>query len=414
MKRILLSFVAIATIALTSFGQAPEAFKYQAVIRDGSSLILTNQAVGMQLMIRQGSVGGPAVYTETFAATTNGYGLVNLEIGTGTTSDDFTTIDWANDTYFMETAVDVTGGTSYIVMGTSQLMSVPYALHAKTAESIVGTGGSGILNFILPTLTTNVTDITSNGATLVGNISNTNGNQIMERGFVLSTLPNPTVNSYHKIFIGTGLGVFDTILSLSADNIHLLNSNTTYYVRAYALTENNISSYGNEVSFTTLSVGQPGPSGGIVFFDKGNNIGGWQFLESATSDQSGNAPWGCEGTSIPGTQYTVGSGVSNTVNIVSICSDPNSAASLCNDLVLGGQNDWFLPSRDELNLMYKNLELNGQGSFVPLYYWSSSETPNLAGLYAINLYFGNNNGNGGMGANEFKSTTSYVRAVRAF
>jgi archaellin len=135
MKKLILSLVAIATLSLSSFGQAPEAFKYQAVIRDGSSLILTNQAVGMQLMIRQGSAGGPAVYTETFAPTTNGYGLVNLEIGTGTTSDDFTTIDWANDTYFMETAVDVTGGVSYMVMGTSQLMSVPYALYAKTSGS---------------------------------------------------------------------------------------------------------------------------------------------------------------------------------------------------------------------------------------------------------------------------------------
>jgi hypothetical protein len=133
MKRILLSLVAIATLSLTSFGQAPEGFKYQAVVRDAGNLILNNQAVGMQLTIQQGSVGGTAVYTETFTPTTNGYGLVNLEIGSGTTTDDFTTIDWANGPFFMETAVDVTGGTSYAVMGTSQLMSVPYALYAKTS-----------------------------------------------------------------------------------------------------------------------------------------------------------------------------------------------------------------------------------------------------------------------------------------
>ena len=137
MKKLILSFVAVATIALTSLGQSPEGFKYQAVVRDAGNLVLNNQAVGMRLTIQQGSIGGTAVYTETFAITTNAFGLVNLEIGSGITSDDFTTIDWANGPYFMETAVDLAGGSSYTVMGTSQLMSVPYALHAKTADNVL-------------------------------------------------------------------------------------------------------------------------------------------------------------------------------------------------------------------------------------------------------------------------------------
>ncbi|MDA9121105.1 collagen-like protein [Flavobacteriales bacterium] len=136
MKRLILSLVAVATIALSSFGQAPEGFKYQAVIRDACNTILNNQAVGMRMTIQQGSIGGTTVYQETFSPTTNAYGLVNLEIGSGTVvSGDFTTIDWANGPYFIETAVDVTGGTSYTEMGTSQLMSVPYALYAKTSGS---------------------------------------------------------------------------------------------------------------------------------------------------------------------------------------------------------------------------------------------------------------------------------------
>jgi len=141
MKRILLSLVAIATLSLSSLAQAPEGFNYQAVVRDAGGLILNSQVVGMQLTIQQGSIGGTAVYTETFSSTTNGYGLVNLEIGTGTSIDDFSTIDWANGPYFMETAVDVTGGTSYSVMGTSQLMSVPYALYAKTSGNGEGPAG---------------------------------------------------------------------------------------------------------------------------------------------------------------------------------------------------------------------------------------------------------------------------------
>jgi hypothetical protein len=141
MKRILLSFIAIAIATLSSFGQSPEGFKYQAVIRDAGNLILTNQAVGMQLTIQQGSIGGTAVYTEAFSPTSNAFGLVNLEIGTGMSTDDFTIIDWANGPYFMETAVDITGGMTYEVMGTSQLMSVPYALYAKTSGNGEGPQG---------------------------------------------------------------------------------------------------------------------------------------------------------------------------------------------------------------------------------------------------------------------------------
>ena len=142
MKRILLALVTITTIALSSFGQAPEGFKYQAVVRDAGNFILTNQAVGMQMTIQQGAIGGTTVYQETFAPTTNNYGLVNLEIGNGTVvSGDFTTIDWSAGPYYIETAVDVNGGTSYDVMGTSQLMSVPYALYAKTSGNGQGPVG---------------------------------------------------------------------------------------------------------------------------------------------------------------------------------------------------------------------------------------------------------------------------------
>ena len=134
MKRILLLLVTIATLSLSSFAQAPEGFSYQAVIRNSANLTLDNQAVGMQLKIRESSITGTVVYTETFATSTNSYGLVSLEIGSGTSADDFSAIAWAtNGPFFIETAVDETGGTTYVVMGTSKLMSVAYALYAKTA-----------------------------------------------------------------------------------------------------------------------------------------------------------------------------------------------------------------------------------------------------------------------------------------
>ena len=137
MKNILLTITALLVFVFHSIAQAPEGFKYQAVIRDGANTVMSNQTISIRLSIQQGSVGGILVYSEAFTTPTNAYGLINLEIGTGTTSYDFTIIDWANGPYFMETAVDLSGGTTYSVMGTSQLMSVPYALHAKTADSVI-------------------------------------------------------------------------------------------------------------------------------------------------------------------------------------------------------------------------------------------------------------------------------------
>ncbi len=122
------------------FSQVPQKMSYQLVIRNASNSLVTNQPVGMQISIMQSTVTGVSVYIETQTPTTNANGLVSLEIGTGTVvSGDFTTIDWANDTYFIKTETDPTGGVSYTITGTSQLLSVPYALHAKTAESVTGT-----------------------------------------------------------------------------------------------------------------------------------------------------------------------------------------------------------------------------------------------------------------------------------
>ena len=394
-----------AAILMTSslFAQAPNKMSYQAVIRNNTNALVANQAVGMRISILQTSPSGTAVYVETQTPSTNTNGLVSIEIGGGAVvSGNFSNINWANGPYFVKTETDPNGGTSYNITGTSQLLSVPYALYAENC------GGLG--NIVTPTLTTNaVTGITSNSATFGGAISNANGNQIMERGIVYSTSPNPTLGS-NKIMIGSGIGTFDTISGFVYQYAHLLNPNTTYYARAYAVTENNISFYGNEVSFTTLSVGQVGPGGGIVFFNKGNSTGGWQYLETATSDQSTGIAWGCDGTSIPGTQLTVGSGEANTSLIVAGCNEASFAAKICDNLSLGGQSDWFLPALDELYLVYKNLHQNGQGNFNGSWgYWSSSDyTTSMA--FFINFTNGNYNGLSG----GYKNISYNVRAVRAF
>ena len=117
----------------STFAQAPEQMSYQAIVRDATGNLVTNQQVGMQISILQTTVGGTAVYVETQTPTTNANGLVSIAIGTGTpVNGTFATIDWSADTYFIKTETDPTGGTSYTITGTSQLLSVPYALHAKT------------------------------------------------------------------------------------------------------------------------------------------------------------------------------------------------------------------------------------------------------------------------------------------
>jgi hypothetical protein len=121
----------LATVSILA--QAPEKMSYQAVLRDASNTLLTNQEVGMQISILQSTITGTAVYIETQTATTNINGLVSLVIGSGISSDDFSAIDWSAGPYFIKTATDPSGGSSYTITGTSQLMSSPFALYAKTS-----------------------------------------------------------------------------------------------------------------------------------------------------------------------------------------------------------------------------------------------------------------------------------------
>ena len=177
MKKIKTRFIitlAHLLICTSLMAQAPQGFEYQAVVRNASGNILVSQSVGLQITLKQGSPSGTNVYQETFSTITNLYGLVNLQIGSGTTIDDFTTIDWATGPYFIEVALDVTGGTSYSVIGTSQLLSVPYALHAKTVEvDNIDDADNDPTNEIELPLTANVGDVlTWNGTNWVASSKN--------------------------------------------------------------------------------------------------------------------------------------------------------------------------------------------------------------------------------------------------
>ena len=121
------------TILLTAsvFAQAPQKMSFQAVIRNGSNALVISTKVGMQISILKGSVSGTAVYVETQNPTTNQFGLVSIEIGTGTpVTGTFEAIKWVKGPYFIKTETDLLGGTNYTILGTNELMSVPYALYS--------------------------------------------------------------------------------------------------------------------------------------------------------------------------------------------------------------------------------------------------------------------------------------------
>jgi hypothetical protein len=282
--------------------QAPEKMSYQAVIHNSSDELVKNSQIGMQISILQGSASGTAVYVETQIPTTNVNGLVSIEIGGGTVvTGDFTTIDWGSNLYFIKTEIDPSGGTNYTISGTTQLLSVPYALYAKHTKA--------------------------------------------------------------------------------------------YKVGDFA-------------------------HGGIVFWVDAT---GQHGLVCAKSDQSTGIRWSVE-TSTRTMARANGpkAGFMNTAIIIvnEGYGDGNTyAARLCNESQITEEGktyaDWYLPSKEELFLMYQNKAIvdstavaHGGNSLTLTYYWSSTEYDSGSAWY---FNFSN-------AATFFisKSDSLYVRAVRAF
>ncbi|MCK4678875.1 MAG: hypothetical protein KAT48_12145 [Bacteroidales bacterium] len=136
MKNINTLIIAIA-IAATSFAQAPQAFKYQAIARDEAGNILINNSIGLRISMVKGNKDGNAKYVETHKVKSNPFGMINLVIGKGeVVKGDFADINWGEESYFVKMEMDITGGTDYKEMGTSQLFAVPYALYAEQAGKI--------------------------------------------------------------------------------------------------------------------------------------------------------------------------------------------------------------------------------------------------------------------------------------
>jgi len=221
-----------------------------------------------------------------------------------------------------------------------------------------------------PTVTTMaVSAITQTSASCGGNVTTEGTSKVTFRGVCWSTHQSPTITD-SKTLDGNGTGNFTSSLTGLVDG-------STYYLRSYA-TNSFGTGYGNEIVFTALVIGESFQGGLVAYIlqpgDTGFVIGVPHGLICTPTDQSGGEYWydynNYKETMAKSEVY--GSGYANTKAIVNIQGAGHYAAQFCNDMVFGGHDDWYLPSRDELNKLYINRLAIG-GFALDGYYWSSTE-----------------------------------------
>ena len=262
--------IIIALFSICGYTQAPDGFNYQASVRDGSGNLVTEQSVSFKFHIIQGTQTAAPTYTETHATNTDDLGQVSVVIGQGNaTSGTFSSIDWSLGSYFLKIEVELSAGSGYVDLGTTQFMSVPYALYAQNAGGSLPQGiSSG--DTLKWNASSNSWEISSNSSSpiiiststayplfiatdhvnekftleYIGyNIDSDGGNTIISKGIVFGTSPNPSPDNDTVVDAGPGIG--------SENNIYIsLDENTLYYFRAFA-TNSNGTYYGETYAVET-------------------------------------------------------------------------------------------------------------------------------------------------------------------
>ncbi len=508
-----LSTVLIITLAhllifTSTFGQSPEKMTYQAVIRDADDKLLPEYNVGIQITILKDSLSGTAVYVERHFPTTNANGLVTLEIGEGlqTTTAGFADIDWSDGSYFIKTETDLDGGANYTLTNTTRFLSVPYAFHATTADSVTGTlnetdpvfeasvafaiteadtanwnnplegvseEDSVFMASVAGAITAEDTTYWNNKvdsiiesdpvfeasvafsiteadtanwnnpfegveeqdpvftAAVASQITaedttywNSKVDNIVEADPVFEASVAATIDGTDTLYWNSKLDAEidgDTIneiqtISRTGLTVTLSKNGGTYTDSVNVYTAGTgIDITNNVVSAKTYTIGEVA-QGGIVFWvDETGQHG----LVCAKTDQSAGLRW-YAGTDGHTRAYGDGplSGEMNTAIIiasqVAIGDDGGDyAARICAEwkTTEGGKTygNWYLPSEEELDLMYQHkatIDAVATTSLATSSYWSSTEASDTT---ATSQDFSS-----GTPANSAKSSTYYVRAVRAF
>jgi hypothetical protein len=292
MKKITTILIALFC-SLTLWAQSPQKMSYQAVIRNSNDSLITNAPIGMRISILQGSASGTAVYVETHTTTSNANALITVEIGDGTAvTGTFAAIDWSNGPYFIKTETDPAGGSAYSIIGSSELLSVPYALFS--ANGTPGPAGVGIANTVDNgdgTFTLNYSDGSSFTTSDLTGPAGVGIDTTINNGDGTFTVYYTNGASFTTAdFSGpTGVGISSTVN----------NGDGTYTFN-----------YSDGSSFTTSNLtGPAGPAGPVAGSDQQiifNNAG--------TAAGSANLTWN-EGT----TTHTVnGTSVTNNARITSL------------------------------------------------------------------------------------------------
>jgi len=221
MRKIIVLITALIATTFT-MGQAPGKMSYQAIIRNAANSLVVSQNVGMRISILQSSASGTAVYVETQTPTTNTNGLVTMDIGSGTVvTGTFSSIDWSAGPYYIKTETDPAGGTSYTITGTSQLLSVPYALYAQTASAVAANSisttqiaNSAVTSAKIADGTISANDLASSAVTMAKiSASGTASSSTFLRGDGAWATPTASVPSGLVVYTGTSGGSISQTIS---------------------------------------------------------------------------------------------------------------------------------------------------------------------------------------------------------